>query len=298
MSSTTSSSSLLLCVLVKSAKIENADNEKCTYVVLKIDNVKSTTTVVKGFQPIWEQEFYFDIPYRSSSLQIELWERGQFWDKRLGLTQIRFDDPQFDNYSTNFVERWIDLDVDSTTTNRIERNFPSSNENSTKILIRTYVEFPSDLTEEESKELTEKLEILHEILDKEGRQLQDVTFDELNSLSTMHSDQQFPQQFQQLTRRSQSHFSDDSDYTSDVSYPINSQANVNYPLTSMSQSNVNYSSPQTKKPLAFVQPVIRNVSRRSANDQIDEPLSYVSQPRKTLVDLTSKWKSSFCSSGT
>ena len=75
--------------------------------------------------------------------------------------------------------------------------------------------------------------------------------------------------------------SDDSDYTSDVSYPINSQANVNYPLAAMS-----HSSPQTKKPLAFVQPVIRNVSRRSAaNESVEEPLSYVSQPRKALGEL-------------
>jgi hypothetical protein len=35
------------------------------------------------------------------------------------------------------------------------------------LLVRTYVELPSDLTEEESRELTEKLEFLHEILDKE-----------------------------------------------------------------------------------------------------------------------------------
>ncbi len=33
-------------------------DESCSYVVLKIDNVKSTTTVVKGSQPSWEQEFY------------------------------------------------------------------------------------------------------------------------------------------------------------------------------------------------------------------------------------------------
>lgn len=75
MSSTTSSSSLLLCVLVKSANISNRDSssfhlslsidcssndldEICSYVVLKIDNVKSTTTVVKGSEPKWEQEFY------------------------------------------------------------------------------------------------------------------------------------------------------------------------------------------------------------------------------------------------
>lgn len=33
-------------------------DECYSYVVLKIDNVKSTTSVVKGDQPNWEQEFY------------------------------------------------------------------------------------------------------------------------------------------------------------------------------------------------------------------------------------------------
>ena len=95
--------------------------------------------------------------------------------------------------------------------------------------------------------------------------------------------------------------SDDSDYTSDVSYPINSQANVNYPVPSMSQSNAissinEKSSPTTttKKPLALVQPVIRDPSRRLNTDQIEkttssthqEPLSYVSQPRKMTTQLS------------
>lgn len=77
--------------------------------------------------------------------------------------------------------------------------------------------------------------------------------------------------------------SDDSDYTSDVSYPLNSQANVNYPLTSMFHSTFALSpaSHETKKPLAFVQPVIRTSSRLPTEENRDaEPLSYVSQPRK------------------
>jgi hypothetical protein len=83
--------------------------------------------------------------------------------------------------------------------------------------------------------------------------------------------------------------SDDSDYTSDVSYPINSQANVNYPVPSMSQSNQDSSSTTvTKKPSVFVQPLIRDSSRRSNQDQVEktnsfnqqDPLSYVSQPKK------------------
>jgi len=308
MSSSTSSSSLLLCVLVKSAKIQSSDNECCSYVVLKIDNVKSTTTVVKGSQPSWEQEFYFDVPDRSAGLQIELWERGQFWDKLLGLCHIRLDRNDEHGEINSLLntglsgahERWIILDAELIL-NRQGQVARTCHPTGHSILIRTYIELPSDLTEEESKELTEKLEILHDILDKEGRQLKDITLDELNSLSAMYTDQQYPLHYRQLSHRSHSHFSDDSDYTSDVSYPINSQANVNYPVPSMSQSNVissinENSSPTTttKKPLAFVQPVIRDSSRRLNPDQIDkmnsltqqEPLSYVSQPRKMTTQIS------------
>ncbi|CAF2705856.1 unnamed protein product [Rotaria sp. Silwood2] len=192
MSSPTSSASLLLCVLVKSATIQSSDNEYYSYVVLKIDNVKSTTSVVKGQQPNWEQEFYLIH----------------------GKKKI--------------------------------------------IIIKGIFRF---------------------IIYKKG----------------------YPLQYQQLTNHSHSHFSDDSDYTSDVSYPINTQANLNYPVSSMSQSNVVLSTNEnvsssisTKKPLAFVQPLIRdlhsipNTSRRSNQNQIQntisfieqEPLSYISQPRK------------------
>ncbi|CAF1268618.1 unnamed protein product [Rotaria sp. Silwood1] len=305
MSSTTSSTSLLLCVLVKSAKIQSLDNECYSYVVLKIDNVKSTTSVVKGQQPNWEQEFYFDVPDRSTGLQIELWERGQFRDKLLGLCHIGLD--RNDNQDITNIndgnERWIILDSELIL-NRQGQVARTCNPTKHSILIRTYVELPSDLTEEESRDLTEKLEILREILDKEGRQLQDVTLNEIKSLSTMYLDQQ-PLQYQQVTNHSHSHFSDDSDYTSDVSYPINTQANLNYPVSSMSQSNVVpltneniSSSTSTKKPLAFVQPLIRdlhsvpNTSRKTNQNQIlnrtsfieQEPLSYISQPRKLPIN--------------
>ena len=87
--------------------------------------------------------------------------------------------------------------------------------------------------------------------------------------------------------------SDDSDYTSDVSYPMNSQANVNYPLPSMSQTNANTTVNETnstvvvKKSIPFVQPVIRDANRRTNFEQKEkaesnsqqEPLSYVSRPK-------------------
>ena len=63
-------------------------------------------------------------------------------------------------------ERWIVLDAELIL-NRQGQVARTCHPTGHSIFIRTYVELPSDLTEEESKELTEKLEILHEILDKE-----------------------------------------------------------------------------------------------------------------------------------
>lgn len=117
-----------------------------------------------------------DVPDRSVGLQVELWERGQFWDKRLGLCHLRFDrsdEQQEDNHSIfnpdgtgAAYERWITLDAELIS-NRQRQVTRTCQPTGHSICLRTYVEFPSDLTEEESKELTEKLEILHEILDKE-----------------------------------------------------------------------------------------------------------------------------------
>ncbi|CAF0908660.1 unnamed protein product [Didymodactylos carnosus] len=127
-----------------------------------------------------------------------------------------------------------------------------------------------------------------------GRQLQDVTFEELNSLSSMHLDQNFVNQH---GNHSHSHFSDDSDYTSDVSYPINQQANLNYPMpliqtttqppTLMTPANELTQQRQSKlfpsisrndtKPRAFVQPLMRDV-----------PSSTPAQRRERFVNPAAK----------
>ncbi len=115
-----------------------------------------------------------DVPDRSAGLQIELWERGQFWDKLLGLCHIRLDrndehgelNSLLNTNSSATQERWIILDAELIL-NRQGQVARTCHPTGHSILIRTYVELPADLTEEESKELTEKLEILHDILDKE-----------------------------------------------------------------------------------------------------------------------------------
>jgi hypothetical protein len=71
---------------------------------------------------------------------------------------------------TGAYERWITLDAELIL-NRQGQVARTCHPTGHSILIRTYVELPSDLTEEESRELNEKLDILHDILDKEVRKI-------------------------------------------------------------------------------------------------------------------------------
>jgi hypothetical protein len=81
----------------------------------------------------------------------------------------RYDDQDVTNPGINKSnERWIVLDSDLIS-NRQGQVTETCNSTGHSILICTHIELPSYLTEEESKELTAKLEILHEILDKEVR---------------------------------------------------------------------------------------------------------------------------------
>lgn len=75
-------------------------------------------------------------------------------------------DAQLNIGLSNAHERWITLDAELIL-NRQGQVARTCHPTGHLLLIRTYVELPSDLTEEESKEITEKLEILHDILDKE-----------------------------------------------------------------------------------------------------------------------------------
>ncbi len=97
--------------------------------------------------------------------QVELWERGQFWDKLLGLCYISLNcNENLINTKKDF-ERWIILDSEFILNDK-GKVCQTFNPTEHSLLIRTYMEFPSHLSDEESKQLNEKLQILHEILDQ------------------------------------------------------------------------------------------------------------------------------------
>ncbi|NXD72591.1 UN13A protein, partial [Eolophus roseicapillus] len=61
-----------------------------TYVVLKVQNLKSTTVDRRGSEPCWEQDFMFEIHDDGKGFVIELWKKGLLWDSILGILWIPF----------------------------------------------------------------------------------------------------------------------------------------------------------------------------------------------------------------
>lgn len=48
---------IILFISVRSAYLKGVGAQTSSYVVLKLQNVKSTTVAVRGSQPTWEQDF-------------------------------------------------------------------------------------------------------------------------------------------------------------------------------------------------------------------------------------------------
>ncbi|XP_039245971.1 protein unc-13 homolog A-like [Pipra filicauda] len=59
-----------------------------TYVVLKVQNLKSTTIDRRGSDPCWEQDFMFEICADGKGFLVELWKKGLLWDSILGVLWI------------------------------------------------------------------------------------------------------------------------------------------------------------------------------------------------------------------
>ncbi|VDO34616.1 unnamed protein product [Haemonchus placei] len=86
-----------------------------TYVTVKLQNVKSTTAVVRGNIPCWEQEFIFETNRLDEGMIIELWSKGVLWDRLLGvhfmpLTDVRYCAAPGDG-------RWLQMDQELETRN-------------------------------------------------------------------------------------------------------------------------------------------------------------------------------------
>ncbi|MGH0123674.1 UNVERIFIED_CONTAM: hypothetical protein FKN15_028905 [Acipenser sinensis] len=73
---------------VKRAMLHGPADKFNIYVILKVQNLKSTTITKRGSQPCWEQDFMFEISDLERGLTVEVWDKGLIWDTLLGTVWI------------------------------------------------------------------------------------------------------------------------------------------------------------------------------------------------------------------
>ncbi|KAL5004186.1 hypothetical protein ScPMuIL_017642, partial [Solemya velum] len=188
----------------KRARLIGSPERFNTYVTLKLQNVKSTTIQVKGNNPCWEQDFMFETMRLDTGLVMEVWNKGMLWDKLLGqhwlpLMKIHHSNQEGEG-------KWLSLESELIMHNGEIAGTRTPTGHS--LLIDARFELPydvvADLPEAEAAELQNKLEVLNNIMDQE-----------IMTLKEQHKRASY----------SQSGMSEDSDYTSDISYPLQHQHN-------------------------------------------------------------------------
>ncbi|GFS29195.1 hypothetical protein NPIL_655762 [Nephila pilipes] len=203
----------LLCVTVKRAALVGTPSQFNTYVTLKLQNVKSTTASMKGNEPEWEIDFIFETNRMDIGLIIEVWNKGMLWDKLLGLQWLPLTRIKYTNESGE--GQWLSLDQELVMENGevVGTKVPTGH----SLLLEAHFELPCDIEDLEDEELMKKLDYLNVILGNEISSLREQDRRHNFSLN--------------------SGISEDSDYTSDVSYPTvqHPSASVHHPNSSASQ---------------------------------------------------------------
>ncbi|KAG8041449.1 hypothetical protein G9C98_002742, partial [Cotesia typhae] len=249
----------LLSVTVKKAEFVGVQAQQFnTYVTLKLQNVKSTTVTVKGANPCWEQDFllprgkikekisevwtsgqglcqgsavYADNHRQNcfansdwnqnwsleddklsetigvccetndvnTGLLVEVWSKGMLWDRALGYHYIPLPEVSYANEED--CGQWVSLDseLEMRGGEVVGTKVPTGH----SLLISCKFEQPFDPENTEAADLQRKLEMLNNTMDQEARAEQ--------------------ARRQILYNIGHSGYSEDSDYTSDLNYPVGGQ---------------------------------------------------------------------------
>ncbi|KAK9747205.1 C2 domain [Popillia japonica] len=182
-----------------------------TYVTLKLQNVKSTTVTVKGATPCWEQDFLFETNDLNTGLLIEVWSKGMIWDRAMGYHWIPLQGVQYSNEEGS--GQWLSLEAELVM--RDGEVVGTKNPTGHSLLVDCRFELPFDPENIGASELQRKLEMLNHIMDQEARAEQ--ARRQMQYLG--HSN------YNQFDNDISAGYSEDSDYTSDLNYPVGQHAN-------------------------------------------------------------------------
>nr|XP_027199543.1 protein unc-13 homolog B-like isoform X2 [Dermatophagoides pteronyssinus] len=200
-------STYLLSVTVRKAKLLGNDAEFTTYVAVKLENVKSTTVAVKGCNPCWEQDFIFETSRLDTNLIIELWNKGILWDKIIGYICVPLNDVPFLEQASG--GQWQSIDADLRVLN--DEILGTCNSTGNFLLIETHFEPVYETQLDNVNEFNRNLNYVNigqlEQTTIGGGQVEQVCAYNIDKDSHFHGHQLY------------SGLSEDSDYTSDISFP-------------------------------------------------------------------------------
>nr|AAA93094.1 UNC-13 [Caenorhabditis elegans]URH23952.1 protein kinase C [Caenorhabditis elegans] len=184
----------LLCITIKKARLQGAVDEFNSYVTVKLQTVKSTTVAVRGNLPCWEQEFIFETNRPDDGMVLELWAKGVLWDKLIGVHYMPLSEIRYSNAAGS--GQWLQMDHELETRNgqTVGTRGPTGH----NLLTDVRFELPFDVQGHDE--------------DVQSRLLA------LNGL--IEHDQLGPNNHHRAPFN-HSGLSEDSDYTSDVSVPVN-----------------------------------------------------------------------------
>nr|XP_039262425.1 protein unc-13 homolog B-like [Styela clava] len=177
----------LLCVKVKQAKIVGSGESLTTYVSLKVQNVKSSTICLKGNQPVWEQDYMFEINRLDLGLTIELWKKGLLWDTLVGTAWIPLLKVPHCNEEGEGV--WYSLDQNVELRNG--EVCGTRNRTPNAVMCDVRFELPNDLTEQEAMMLQRKLDEINLLSDEQWtveKYGYDITSNHGSSCASLDSD--------------------------------------------------------------------------------------------------------------
>ncbi|XP_014251915.2 uncharacterized protein LOC106668030 isoform X2 [Cimex lectularius] len=191
----------LLSVTVKKARYTGGQGIQFnTYVTLKLQNVKSTTVTVKGPNPSWNQDFLFETNDVNTGLLMEVWNKGMLWDRALGYHWLPLPAVHYSNEEG--PGEWVSLDAELVMMDGEVVGTKEATGHS--LLVDCRFELPFDAENTEAADLQRKLELLNSIVDQEAKA---------------------EQARRQMQYFGHSGYSEDSDYTSDLNYPVGQHAN-------------------------------------------------------------------------
>lgn len=131
-----------------------------TYCILKVEGVRNQTLVQPGYEPVYEQEFLFEVASIDFDLVVEVWQKGWIIDSKIGTMYLALN--KIRHSSDEGQGTWFRLYENLEYSQNGERVNDALNQTSHELLMESRFELPLEMSEMEALILQEKLDYIFE----------------------------------------------------------------------------------------------------------------------------------------